>query len=711
MPIMPLGPFAEGLRGDFGFSGTRGIQPQTLQNLYPNRQGFLQRRGGCAHLNSTANTAMLKQVFVAPFTYEAATGIPITNPRVLAVEYSADALQLVSSSAYTSIQQGLSSGNVAIRMFNLDQATPPFKMFGGRCFIGLCASTNRGMVWCSNASLASAECYNVGRAAPAAAPTVADAVGGSLTASVYYSYRYTYYNSTHSIETAASSAASDLTTSANKTMNVTVTAVTDKGFNQYRIYRNQTGQTTAALAEAADHYLLGAISMTNGTGTVAIVDTGTTLDGTAYTIDTTQSYLDIANHDVLGELPIAMEVWNDRLWLATEPRTLKWSKKTTTQTFPDWFPTEQSISVGSPSDRITGVIASPSTEILMVFTRDGLFSITLDGPTGIDVNQFAAVGSPYPRTIKVLGEWVYFVGTDNQVWRTNGAGIQRVSRQVNHLLSHMLPSWHMLPCAAVYRDTYQLFFSSGTAVFTTTNNSVGTHTGQVVSSTVSTSARLSPSSGGWDLASVLVGMFVQSVLTPETNYGYACAVDDTNNRIDVDGNPQALAAGQYEVLYNDRGLVYNQTHDWWYELRGWNIGSADWDRICTGDFYGCTMDGAFVDTLHTTDATDADGASTAAITSLVKFEPIEAKDFRAATGKIKTNQVFLFPSGAGTSTTLNLYKDYSASVDSTRTHTPVEGENWRIGISPTGFARAWEVELTGTAAATIAAVDVEYEVL
>jgi len=711
MPIISLGPFSPGLRGDYGFSGTRGFQPQELRNYFPNRSGFLERRGGSSHLNSTAHGAILKEVFVAPFTYEAATGVPITVPRILGVAYSATALQLVSGSSYTEIKQGLSSGDASLRLLNFDQATPPFKMFDGRLFVGLYSGSSRGFMWMDSTSLGSSECYPVGHSAPAAAPTVAAANGGSLTNAVYYSYRYTYYNSTYGIETIASDAASDVTASPNLTMNVTCTQIIDKGFDQFRVYRNQTGQTSAALAEAADHYLVAAVNMTNGASTQVFADTGTQFNSVAYTLNTAQSYLDVNDHDVLSEIPVSMEVWNDRLWVATEPRTLAWSKKTTESLSPDWFPLEQQVSIGSSYDRISAVVASPTTEILMVFSRDAVFTITLEGPTGLEVNQFASVGCPFPRTVQVVGDWVYFLGSDLQVWRTNGATLTRVSKQVNHLLSHIKPSWHMFPCAARYKDTYQLFFSSGSSVFDTENTTVTTHSNQVVSSTVSTTARLTPSSGTWTLTPVVVGMFVEGQTNPSQYFGYVCAIDDTNDYLDVDGNAQALGTEDYSVLKNDRAVVYNQTHDYWYEVRGWDYGAVNWDSVATGNFYAATSDGGYVDTIHTTATTDAAGASTAAITSLAKFEPIRADDFKSPTGRFRINQIYVFPSGTATAVTVNLYKDYGTSVNATSTGTPAEGTNFAIGISPTGHARAWEVEVTGDASATQAAIDIEYEEL
>lgn len=606
-----------------------GSQPVLAEtrNVRINDKGHVVRRGGSARPLVSAELASLALQLLR--AYEA---LPIlTDPTAsnayrhfLAYELSTTALKRWDeASAWSEVQVQFSDTDVSFRPYNRDYLHPAMIFGFGRVFVGL-GSANNKPAWIDLRASGTPNAYVLGgNTNPPVAPTLAansTETANDLTASLYYGFVYTLRNSTYGIETRPSTAATQLTTASNKGVAVTMTRDTDSQFDQFRIYRTSTGYSTAADASAAIKSLVGAVTHTPGSGTVAVNVTGTTYNGNvAYTLGDAQNTAD--NYQLGGATRVPASffgIYNQMLWAVARPRTVWHSRVTAEAPYPDAFPLLNTFEVGEGDDEITGMMTVPSGRQLAVFTDRYIQLIQGTSRSNIDKSTvIRSVGCPYPRTIVAVQDVIMFLGTDLQVWATDGQSARPVSRKVNDFLDHIEPAWKWIPVAGAYRNQYWLSFPSGTAISTsgagTTVASGGTSvfSGTVLKKKITDAA-------AWDLSNVKVGMWAQVQGTPQKN-AVITQVSDASNFIETeDWRSDVPASGnKIEVIANDRLLIYDRTDDLWYQdyaptvncFSTW-MGNKDRGQLFVG-----LASGGYVDQADTTDTTDT---GSVAITTYLK---------------------------------------------------------------------------------------------
>ena len=712
--------------GDYGFSGGKAVELATLRNMVVNREGHLALRGGSARASTSLDVRAsiimsLKRVY---FTASGDTTIP--RARDLFIELTNTPLYYNANSGaqigMTELLNATYEPSVNMAIYNREQLFAPILMFNARIFMGMNTTTVQRMSWTDSTAggLGASKCFTVGRASPAA-PSLAASSGGSLGDGSWYGVAYTYYNNTYGIETIASSASTVQTSGANLSITATVQEIVDEGFGKYRFYRT-AAQTTSALAAAAALNLVGQADMTNGTSTETRIDTGALINGVAYTLDTATTTTLIADNDVLSSIPLFLNVAANTLFAVIPPRTLRWCKRTATATYPDAWPTENTIEIGNADDIVTGLVTNPSGDSQLAFTRARIVAVYGDGIENIRQETLFEIGSPFPRTISQYRDNIIFLGTDKQVFITNGVVVQPISAPIKHLIEDVSSQggrmW--LPVGQVYEDQYALSYPSGTALVSSSTG-ITAATQSATPMTQTAAVRLTDASA-WDLSLVDAGMYIEQNTYPSNGWGWITSVSDASDYVEIQGHDAAPGSVQWDVIVNDRIVTYDFTRGYWRETRGRGIQAYSWWYNNASEVYASASEslvnstsgvrGGMLIQVDTSSATDTSGlTATSAITALVVTVPITQAMLGIPGNTLwRPISVFIHPVGTATSITVGLYKDNGTSTDFTITQTPAAVDNWRIGLDPTGPGHTWELEISGTAMMTISEIYLEYGV-
>uniref|UniRef100_A0A6M3IY41 Uncharacterized protein n=1 Tax=viral metagenome TaxID=1070528 RepID=A0A6M3IY41_9ZZZZ len=687
-----------------------------MRNVRVNDKGHVVRRGGSSR--PLVSASELNSLPLA--TIRAYEALPIlTDPTAtnqyrhfFAYELSTTALKRWDeSSAWSEVQVQFSDTDQSFRPYNRDYLHPAMAYGFGRLFVGT-SNANNKLAWIDLRNNSTPSAYVLGgNTNPPTAPTLAannTETANDLTASTHYGFTYTLYNSTYKIETRPATVATQLTTSSNKTVAVTMTRDTDSQWDQFRIYRNSTGQTTAALATSATKSRVGTVTHTPGSGTVAVNVTGTTYNGNvAYTLGAAQ---DTSTHYPFGGTTNApasfLAIYNQMLFGLARPRIIWHSRITASAAYPSAFPLLNFFEVGEGDDEVTGLMPLPNGRQLAIFTSRFIQLVQGTSRSNIDKSTvIRTIGCPFPRTIATVQDQIFFLGTDLQVWATDGQNTRPVSRRVNDYLDHIETAWKWIPAAGSYKNQYFLSFPNGTAIATSSaNTTVAAGTTSVFSG--SPVNKKITDGTAWDLSAVKKGMWAQVQGTPENNAVITSVNDGTDVIEAEDWRNAAPSSGDViEVIANNRTLVYNRTDDVWYmdtapaanSFAAWT-GNKDQNQF----FVGLASAG-YVDQYLTTDSTDT---GSVAITAYLKTGEI----FFGRVVDLVGCRVFMTTPSA---LQIQVYINGSTTdaLSSMTPYTPEESTGYFYGFTAcTGHT--FEVVITnsdGTALNEIQAVLLEYQ--
>jgi hypothetical protein len=707
--------FAQGMDEFYGFRGGRieGVSEE-LRNFKVDRHGRLAPRGGSFKFNAVTEESGPVTAISAVVTDGTTASNPSVRSNRVAMQLNAAGLSRLqavpdgagarnSNNTIEEVKNASTNADSSIPPWGLEQLNMKALVFNQRIFMNASIS-GFGMMWGDSASALTgpSKVYQVGSAAPAAITLAVNnnATGTDLDASSWYGAGYTYYNSTYGIET-------DIirdtvqTDGTNRTVRITLTETVDEGFDQYRVYRT-TGQASTGAAAAASLLFVAALTKDSATSTefVDIDATEHNLNAAGATAYTIGSANNTTSHAVLSDPVAYFESWKNRLWCVVLPRRVRFSHRTSTAVLPDWFRTNDYVDIGSGDSHITGIVEGPSGNALIVFTNTDVFRITGSDRQTIRVDTaLAGIGCPYPRTIQKLGNAIYFLAQDNQVYKFDGAQAQPVSLPVNESLKDIKLYWARMPVAGVKGNEYWLAYPSGTAITTTTGTLT---TGSAGTRVFGTGTPLAVSDGtAWDLSGVAIGDHIQNTL-PEQYHGVVTTVDDANDRITWEqGTDAASTVYAYSIYRNDREVVFDTLLNLWRGQRGRSVFCYSWDYPRSREFYAGLFGNGFVIEADTTDATDF---ASAAITSLWK-SPLVTLPVRAQFHGLRVLQI----GGVESSLTVKGFINHS----STATQLPAAGapgsddQYWYGFSDASGYA--CQVTVEGTAMGTIVAIILEYE--
>jgi hypothetical protein len=542
----------------------------------------------------------------------------------------------------------------------------------------------------TSAIKSTAEAYALGHAAPAAAASLALVADvGDLTDAKYYGVKYTYQNATHGDETVMSASATQLTGGTGNDdlrIRVTMTQIVDQGYDKCRIYMTDP-QSTAADAAAAAHKLVGAVSMTNGTSTFTADVDASLLDGGAYTLGAQNATTD---HDVLTENPVALEEFAGRLWAALLPNTLRFCKRTTDTVFPEAWPTENEVLIGAIDARITGLKVTPTQDALLIFTEQSIYSLSGGGAADFQVRRVSPeLGCPYHRTIATVGRFVYFLGNDNHVWATDGINFQRVSDPVDNILRGIKRYHSDLPVAGVFESQYWLSYPSGDAFLSSSAN-VTTSSPSSPLMTIGNRSRLTDSTA-WDLSTAVVGMYIESNASPTVTWGWITAVNDGSDYVDIEGHDQT-GSGQWNIIVNDRTVVFDTIDGWWTQYRIQNLNAFHWWRLEHSTATGTTSRNLVATRSSDVYTVEVAGENVSGFsylenpgggvqypTCFYESEWINFKD-----PSIVRRFYMHFTNDSAPAVTFNGYLDGNTTAEITQTFTPVQDKRYSLGMLGAG---------------------------
>ena len=706
--------FAQGMDEFYGFRGGRieGVSEE-LRNFKVDRHGRLAPRGGSFKFNPTDEESGPITAISAVVTDGTTASNPSVRSNRVAMQLNAAGLSRLqalpdgpsrnNNNTIEEVKNASTNPDSSIPPWGLEQLNMKALVFNTRIFMNA-AISGFGMMWGdSDSSLVGpSKVFQVGSAAPAAITLAVNnnATGTDLDASSWYGAGYTYYNSTHGIETDIKRATVE-TDGTNRTIRITLTETVDEGFDQYRVYIT-TGQASSGAAASASLLLVAGLTKDSGTST-EFVDIDATehnlnaAGATAYTIGAANN---TTTHAVLSDPVAYFEAWKNRLWCVVLPRRIRFSHRTSTAVLPDWFRTNDYIDIGSGDSHITGIVEGPSDNSLIVFTNTDVFRVTGSDRQTIRVDTaLAGIGCPYPRTIQKLGDAIYFLAQDNQVYKFDGQQGVPVSLPVNDTLKDIKLYWARMPVAGVRGNEYWLAFPSGTAITTTTGSITS---GSAGSRVFGTGTPLAIADGtAWDLSGVAIGDFIQNTI-PEQYHGTVTTVDDANDRVTWEqGTGSATTGFDYSIYRNDREVVLDTLLNTWRGQRGRSIYCYSWDYPRSREFYAGLYGNGYVIEADTTDATDF---ASAAITSLWK-SPLITFPVRTQFHGVRVIQV----GGSESSLTVKGYFDHSSSAGATpAAGAPGADDQYWYGFSDSS-AFACQVTIEGTAMGTIVAIILEYE--
>ena len=388
--------------------------------------------------------------------------------------------------------------------------------------------------------------------------------------------------------------------------------------------------------------------------------------------------------------------YNQMLWGVARPRSVWHSRVIAEAVYPDAFPLDHTFPVGEGDDEITGLVELPSGRQLAAFTQRYIQLIQGTDRSNIDRStRIAATGCPFPRSLAVVQDQVMFLGTDLQIWATDGQTTNPVSGPVNTFLSHIEPAWKWLPVATSYKNQYRLSFPSGTAVTTSSvNTTVAAGSTSIFSGTV-VKKKITDASA-WDLSAVKVGMLAQIKSKPQNN-AIVSQVDDAANWIETEDwrSDPPVSGDQIEIIANDRVLIFDRTYGIWLKDHGpnvncWSHWTGQKDR---GELFAGLSSGGYVDQVVTTATTDT---GSVAITSYLKtaelfFERVVILD----------GVFFLQP--VASAVTITVYINGASSSALSRAYTPAEEMDFFCGFEACE-GHTFVIEFSASAMAEVQAV-------
>jgi hypothetical protein len=707
VPVIEWADFSGGMdQRPMHGSAKRGVAEE-IRNYYPNRYGRLQRR-----------PAMQRQVDVGSVVWASTmallgdtnTYFNLTH-HALWVECTTTPLK---SRAVTTAEVKNYSGASAVSydIDSRDQLWCPFTTFEDRLFFGLGANTAKHASWTDHTALSqgSRESYNLGHAAPAAAPSLALVSSlGDLTDAKYYGIKYTYYNATYGDETNASAAATQLTATPDLRIRVTMTQIVDQGFDECRLYITDAFDT-AAEALAGTYQLVGAVSMTNGTSTFTADVDASELDGGAYSVGAVPP----DDHDVLGAIPRCLAVMGGVLWAVIDSNTLRNCKRTTDKAYVEAWPVENDFLIGNIGTEITALKTLPGRNAMLVFCESAIYIVegTVIGDFQIRLLN-GTVGCFFRRTVDAIGGLVYFLGSDNRVWVTDGASFSAISDPVQELLDTIPRFRKWLPVGLGAEGNYWLSIPTGEFSSSTT----GTGSGETNVVMTQGSARSVTDGSTWDLSDVSVGMYVEDgdgINKQQDAWGWITAVDDVNDKVTYEGHESAIATGVgvTNIVVNDRVLFYNSEEDWWTQYRDMHINEFLWMRdresfgggVAGGPVLGFRSGvGASspdLSSLGEDDDQDQVKEGNSYITGYFLSEPVNFQD-----PSIIRRVYVHFTDNSTTSIVAGLKLDGESTASVTKTFTPAKSSRSSMGIF--GRCRQFQLELSWTPTVANKAKEIE----
>jgi len=694
---VPITTFRRGIVSNPGFAGGGGADE--IRDMVVDRHGRLALRGGHTAYNTSAFSGLVGNLIRARYdTYTPGTAASMVA-HLYNWECSSTPLKRIFSGSTTPAEM-LNYSTTTATSYGIpyrEALYPSFVMYRGRLFFSGGMGTNKDEPCWTDIGNSQGLTYKLGHAVPTT-PTGVDVDSGTLTSSGWYGYSYTFYNSTYGHETDPS--ATDTEEMNGKTaLRITLTKTQDQQWNKCRIYMTQN-QSSSALASAAEQYLVATVTHTPGTGTftadiTAEPDTGEATPPTEHdywTLGTTQGY------------PVFMEVFQDVLWCGILPRTIRFSLYDV-DAKPDWFPIENEFTVGDSGTNVTGLITAPNGGSMLIFTNNSIIVLRGNSIDTIDMSyRIDYIGCGFPRTIKKVGGFVYFLGNDNSVWRTDGQQAEQVSSRVDSYLSHIERGWGWIPCAGGYKNTYRLSYPSSTPLVST--SSTTTNTGGTANLFAVGATRRVTDASAWDLSAVKVGMWAQLNSDP-TKTAVVVSVNDGSDWVEIedcrglDGSA-FTNTGKYDIIANQKTLVYDATYNYWtlfnYGINAFSVGTFD-----RGELVAARADDYYVDTYDS--GTTDNGTS---ITGLWKGNWIFWTDMggRETVKKIAAANIIV-PSGNESTITLSVYRDGLSTADVTVTTTIGQSQFNRLGVWSRGHSH--QIEISGASIGPIESINIEVQ--
>lgn len=671
-----------------------------LINGWVNDYGnMVARKGSTTPLVSAAESSQITAMFRANRLNAASL-----FQHFFIVEASTTPLKRLNSAAWTEVLNNSVEPPASFAFAAREAMYPGGVVFDGRFFLGLNSATNRNSWIDLNAATPLA--YTLGHAVPTT-PTDALVAGGSLTSGSWYGYVYTYYNPTYAIETAPSAVTTANPSGANLTVRLTMTQTVDEQFTQVRIYRT-SAQTSSALAESATKSLLTTTAMTNGTATFTYDDDGTGTLGAANATD---------DHDVLTSQWRFVASYQNRLYAVISPRTLVYSKRTTTSMFPDAFPSENSFDVGEIGGEITGLILEPSGSSLLVFTTNAIYRVTEDAIPEVRLMD-GSIGCPYPRALTPMPGGIRFLGTDSQIWETDGNALALISKRIDRYLRDkttgtrneiVCPALGWIPSSSYFENAFYHSQPSGQGnhIVTSANTTVSTPGGTTLFGGT-TKYRIVDGTA-LSLSQIHPGMWACVRNDPSRN-GVVVAATDATDTVDVeDWRGSAPATGERFVFIEQIDtFIHELNSDYWREMvplgdmryvtpyvySAWT-GASD-----NGEFYSASSS-AGAGAVYRIEAPTASDDSGTAIVTLWRSNWIN----RPMGSRLIAIRVF--QQSPTEFSLIRVFTDHSTDtvISTASNKTPAKASGYLLEIDlAAALGYAFMVELTGTAIGTVSRI-------
>jgi hypothetical protein len=230
----------------------------------------------------------------------------------------------------------------------------------------------------------------------------------------------------------------------------------------------------------------------------------------------------------------------------------------------------------------------------------------------------------------------------------------------------------------------------------------------------------------WDLSSVVIGQFCalrfsgQSMPQPLLSSGFITAINDGTDTLTMEGDDIVTLVGgpvTYDVIANDRVVVYDTVEGWWTQYRGMDIHAIDWWRaeqsILTGGESNFVVTGSRYATYKHLEHPDSPGPhfwdnrgnGTEYFTHYFKTNPIAFPD-----PVIVTAVYIYWDSDSTNSATVTAFLNGESSASISRTVATSEAKRYRFGF----HARCRQIEIalsltpTTDVAAEIERIAIEY---
>jgi hypothetical protein len=741
--------FSQGMRRDVA----RGVGSALIENFDITDEGWLKGRNGYSSpFLSSASPNIHKRVIRYSVYNSAKDGATSYSPsggdkqlysRLMALTCESNPNRTIESGTSNASDNTVSFSAIYRELYT-EELIVDSRMFAGRgAALPSEGSTVQGRQSRRSACIWETDTpetvRNLGREKPTTPTAVAASSGtgfNDLTASRTYGFVYTHYNSNWDTESEPSSVVTQATDGSNKTIVLTITKDTDE-WDQIRVYRTEFGYHTASEASKAVKRLIGTYSPGSGSGTETLAisednwdapsGTGTPGgdDGASYTLDYIQN---TSTHQKLfGGWQFAA-LYAGRLWVIQWPNALYFTEFKAPRSYPDHFPTDNYVPIGSSGEVVTGLVESPSGDGLIIFSNRKVILMRGSSPYELDFSMVVSQrGCTFPRTIRRVGNEVYYLGTDRKVYVTDGQRAISISNPIQPVLNHIKANWQWALVATAYQDSYKLAFPSGPYVSLSAPSSVEAPTsghpgiaGVAFTHPAGTHLANRYTYASADLSKVKNGMLIASAASSGSSGGavqdfidsyrgdssaIVTAINDGDDTLLVEGAGSVgteLATTSADIVVNDRVLSYDTVRQRWTQTKGWDV--EDWsvwdgwsDR---GQLVGSDSK---VGLIHYFDDPDATLDGSTAITSTWKSAPLVFK-FKK---KAKAAYVYMLD-GEETAITVKLYVDRNSTAASApAAKVPEESDN-RYGLGGIG-GRVFELEVSSPASGTIYQIELEME--